>query len=162
MILIDDLHVFTGSSDADADCDFHLAKVFAILKNIVAFVEQRKSSTRANHQPGNSLIPGGEEEEQQQQQQQQKKKAAAVSLVVFSAPLQSRGASFLGVCRSFFDFIFEIRGVESESDSDRDSDRALFSMAAVPNHGRGFRCLFAHRKGHHIKLESVQFEVEAR
>lgn len=134
MILIDDLHLFTGSSDTEADCDHNLAKVFAILKNVINLIEQRKksASVTSNDDTG------------------------AVSLVVFSAPLQSRGTSFMGVCRRYFDSIFEIQREESRDKS----DNSVFSMATVGQLGSGYRFLFAHSKGEHIKLESLQLEVD--
>lgn len=136
VILIDDLHSFAGSSDAEADCDHNLAKVFAILKNVISFIERRKGSASSSSSPSN--------------------RAPAISLVVFSAPLQSRGASHLGVCRRYFDSIFEIRREAAKEKS----GRSLFSMTTVRQLGSGYRFLFSHEDGQLIKLESLQVEVD--
>ena len=137
MILIDDLHLFAGSSDTEVDCDFNLAKVFAILKNVISLIEQRKKKSATSVSDNDSS-------------------SGAVSLVVFSAPLQSRRTSYLGVCRKYFDSIFEIRREESRDKG----DSSVFSMATASQLGTGYRLLFAQSKGDHIKLESLQLEVD--
>lgn len=84
VILIDDLHVFTGCSDVDADCDVNLAKVFAIMMSVLSFIRGRKC-------------------------QETSPKNEDVILAVFSRPLVSRGNSLSLVCRKFFDLIFQIK-----------------------------------------------------
>lgn len=137
VILIDDLHLFTGSSDADADCDHNLAKVFAILKNVIGFIAERKKSESVNTDNDSTN---------------------AVSLVVFSAPLQSRGTSYLGVCQRYFDSIFEIQREESGNTT----NKSVFSVATIRQFGSGYRFLFSLNAGDHIKLESLQLEVDTR
>ena len=94
VILIDDLHVLTGSSDVDSDSDYSLAKVFAVLKNVVASIEARKAR---DCQSTNRNIG-----------QDDKAMSSSVTVVIFSAPLQSRGSSLVNVCQSFFDSIFDV------------------------------------------------------
>ena len=145
VILIDDFYVLTGSSDVDADPDYSLAKVFAILKSVVTFIEGRKteealSKTRTRSDgdfPSQSVI-----------------------MTAFSSPLQSRGSSVMGVCKTFFDSIFEICRLDSSHVGNGVLHDVADTFSLTPVHHResGYRFLFALSKSNLIKLESIQID----
>jgi len=139
VILIDDLHVLTGSSDVDSDSDYSLAKVFAVLKNVVASIEARKAR---DCQSTNRNIG----------QDDKAMSSSSVTVVIFSAPLQSRGSSLVNVCQSFFDSIFDVCRLDSHDDPDRNK----FSLTPSLSQGGGYRILFSHHKENFIRIDSMQ------
>ena len=148
MILIDDLQAYAGISDVDADCDQNLAKAFAVMKSVLRFINFRKSEDRCQGNRARESNGGGVDVNDDS--------SPSVTLVAFSAPLQSRGSSFAGVCEAYFDSIFELGNV---NDSQDEEDVLRYSMTPIRHRESGYRFLFTHQQGQHIKLDSIQFQV---